>query len=113
MNPTTQTQVDGFASLDTLRQVARMSNVLAKSLSGPTRTLAYRIKAEACSLLLLAGGATVNSVCPTGIVGLDLSGDPPFRLHVRRSHLNAQARALLESGSYRQDLDSSGERSGS
>ena len=106
MNPTTQIEIDEFVSLNTLRQVARMSNVLAKRLSGPTRTLAYRIKAEACSSLLLAGGATVNSVCPTGIVGLDLSGDPPCRLHVRRSHLSAQARALL-------GRDSSHERSGS
>jgi hypothetical protein len=83
------------ASLGTLCRVARLSNSLAKQLTGPARTLAYRIKAEACSQLILSGGANVNGVWPTGIVALNLHGNPPSRIHVRRSHLSPEARAAV------------------
>ena len=82
-------------SFEALCRVAELANYLAKQLSGPARTLAYRIKAEACSSLILTGGATVNGVWPDGIVALDLASDPPARLHVRKSHLTPAAREAL------------------
>lgn len=82
--------------LDALCRLAQLSNTLAKRLTGQTRTLAYRIKAEACSLLIVAGSANVNGIWPGGIVALDLFGNPPLRLHIRRSHLSRQARKALD-----------------
>ena len=79
-----------------LCRVAQLSNFLAKQLKGPTRTLAYRIKAEACSYLIIAGNASLNGIWPGGIVALDLFGDPPARLHIRRSHLRREAREILD-----------------
>jgi hypothetical protein len=83
-------------TLEDLRHIARLSNVLAKQLTGEARTLAYRIKAEACSSLVISGKATLNSVCPGGLLGLDLPGNPPLRIHVKRSHLTQQARARID-----------------
>jgi len=75
--------------------VALLSNILAKQLTGHHRTLAYRIKAQACSSLILTGNAYVNGVWPEGIVALNLSsGD--HRLHIRRSHLTAKAREIVD-----------------
>jgi hypothetical protein len=79
-----------------LCRVAQLSNALAKQLTGSARALAYRIKAEACSLLILSGSASLNGVWPGGIVALDLSGNPASRLHIRRSHLSRQARRALD-----------------
>jgi len=88
-------QSDRIADLDTLRRVAALSNCLAKKLSGASRTLAYRIKAEACSSLILHGAASVNGVSAAGIIALDIPGNRLLRLHIRRSHLTAPARAAL------------------
>jgi hypothetical protein len=86
-------QFETANNLESLRKVAQLSNRLAKMLTGPARALAYRIKAEACSSLILAGVATVNGVWPGGILALDLFGS---RLHVRRSHLTWEARQRLD-----------------
>ncbi len=77
---------------DPLCRVATLSNLLAKQLSGRERTLAYQIKAEALSGLILRGDAWVNGVRPGGIIALSVSGDPPFRVHIRESHLTPAAR---------------------
>ena len=79
-----------------LSRLARLSSFLAKQLKGQERALAYRIKAEALSALILQGGASVNGICPTGIVALDLYGTPPSRVHVPRAHLSPAARALVD-----------------
>ena len=78
-----------------LCRVAQLSNALAKQLTGPARIMAYRIKAEACSSLILHGGARVNGVRPDGIVALDILVNPATRLHIRRSHLNKEARRIV------------------
>ncbi len=75
--------------------VALLSNILAKQLTGQHRTLAYRIKAQACSSLILAGNAYVNGVWPDGIIALNLAcGD--HRIHIRRSHLTRKAREIVD-----------------
>jgi hypothetical protein len=81
--------------LRTLCRVAQLSNALAKQLTGPARIMAYRIKAEACSSLILHGGARVNGVRHDGIVALDILVNPSTRLHIRRSHLNREARQIV------------------
>ena len=91
-----QIQFDTEASIKVLCKVARLSNVLAKKLTGPAQTLAYRIKAEACSSLLLAGRADMNGVWPGDIVALNVLGNPPSRIHIRRSHLTRQAREIVD-----------------
>ena len=47
-------------NLQTLSHVAFLANRLAKQLSGRDRALAYRIKSEALSALIVSGVATVN-----------------------------------------------------
>jgi len=84
------------ASFETLSRVATLSNYLAKQLKGQARTLAYRIKAEACSSLILAGSARVNGIWPDGTVALNLGGDRQARMHIRRSHLTLEAQAMLD-----------------
>lgn len=82
-----------------LKNVARLSNVLAKQLTGIHRTLAYRIKAQACSSLIVQGRAAVNGVWPGGIVALDIeSGEnsPGGRIHIRRAHLSPAAKQIID-----------------
>lgn len=86
--------VDGI--LNALLQIAQRANDLAKELTGPSRAAAYRIKAQACSALILEGAARVNGVRPGGILALDLHGNPPSRLHVRCSHLIPAARRVVD-----------------
>src|SRR5262245_56102896 len=84
---------------DTLRNVAKLSNALAKKLTGGPRTLAYRIKAAACSSLIVQGYATVNGRWPGDIVGLDfIAGrdSETARIHIRRSHLSSEAKQILD-----------------
>jgi hypothetical protein len=82
-------------SLDVLCRMAKQANFLAKQLSGEARLMAYRIKAEACSCLILQGDATVNGLWPNGILALDLGGNPPSRIHVLRAHLSREARFVV------------------
>ena len=82
-------------TLRTLCRLAQLSNALAKQLTGPARMMAYQIKAEACSSLILHGGARVNGVRHDGIVALDILVIPSTRLHIRRSHLNKEARRIV------------------
>ena len=90
-------EFDTKTNLQALRNVARLSNVLAKQLTGESRSLAYKIKAEAISSLILAGGASMNGMWPDGsIIALDLAGSPTARLHIRRAHLTQEARELLD-----------------
>ena len=85
----------GEASFRSLCQVAWLSNALAKQLTGTERALAYQIKAEACSSLIIEGGASVNGIWPNGIIALSLLSDPPSRIHIPRSHLRPDARAAV------------------
>lgn len=89
-------EFDAKINLEVLRNVATLSNLLAKRLTGETRTLAYRIKAEALSSLIVAGGARMTGIWPSGIIALNLVGNPAARLHIRRSHLTREARKLLD-----------------
>ncbi len=95
MNHRKPTSHNTRAAVPALCRVAKLSNYLAKQLSGTPRTLAYRIKAEACSALILNGATRVNGVSPDGILALDILGDRPIRLHIRRSHLTAPAQTAL------------------
>jgi hypothetical protein len=95
MSDQENTVFDTGKNCESLCNVAKLSNRLAKRLTGPDRTLAYRIKAEVCSSLIVAGNASVNGVWPGGIIALDLLGGP-LRLHVRRSHLTREARERLD-----------------
>lgn len=85
---------DRAVSVGTISMVALMSNLLAKQLTGPTRTLAYRIKAQACSSLIISGNAYVNGVRPGGILSLDIGSH--FRMHIRRSHLTLAAQEIAD-----------------
>ena len=89
-------EFDTETNLEALRNVARLSNNLAKQVTGAARTLAYKIKAEAISSLIVAGGASMNGIWPGGIIALDLVGIPAARLHIRRSHLTREAREFLD-----------------
>ncbi len=82
-------------NMASLCRVATLSNSLAHQLTGRARVLAFKIKAEACSSLILNGGAVVNGVWPTGIVALDLLSDPVARVHVPRAHLSPAARVAV------------------
>src|SRR5581483_2110582 len=84
------------AEVSTLRRVVDLSNELAKSLEGPARNLAYRIKAEACSALIVCGVARANGTRGNGIVGLDIEDETPCRVHICRAHLNEAARRILD-----------------
>jgi hypothetical protein len=90
------TQSNTHAGQESFYRMARLANLLAKQLDGEARTLAYRIKAEACSSLILEGAARVNGIWPSGIVALDLDGGPRIRLHIPRSHLSRRARRLID-----------------
>ena len=82
-----------------LKSIARLSNTLAKQLSGGPRALAYRIKAAACSSLIVQGHAAANGHWPGDIVGLDLFAPKSSRverIHIRRSHLSPHAKRLVD-----------------
>ena len=74
---------------------AQLANFLAKQLTGPNRTLAYRLKAQICSVLILEGRATANGVCADGIVALTIAGERPCRLHIRVCHLWPEAQVIV------------------
>jgi hypothetical protein len=84
-------------NLRTLSQVAHMASSLAKQLTGRDRDLAYRIKAAACSALIVGGAARLNGVRANSILGLDILIDLQSSLHVPLSHLDPQAQALARS----------------
>lgn len=80
--------------LNTLRRIILLANKLAKKLNGPKRSAAYRIKAEACSSLLVQGRAHANGVRADGIIALNISHT--HRIHIRRAHLTVEAQRVLE-----------------
>jgi hypothetical protein len=83
-------------SLCALCQVAHMANSLAKELTGRDRALAYRIKAAACSALIVAGAANLNGVRANSILGLDILIDiQRSALHIPLTELEPEARALV------------------
>ena len=90
-----QLQPQPQRDVETLSSLAQLSNILAKQLMGASRTIAYRIKAQACSLLLISGHASVTGIWPDGIVSLDLASGKT-RLHIRRSHLTQSARDIVD-----------------
>jgi hypothetical protein len=85
------------SSASALSRMAFLANILAKQLDGQgERELAYRIKTEACDLLIISGTARVNSVSVSGeTIGLTIDGECPRRMHVPRRHLCHEARAIV------------------
>lgn len=83
-------------TLQLLIDIALASDALAKQLGGHYRSAGYRIKARACSALLLEGLACPNSWGLDDIVGLDILSAPPIRIHIRRAHLSREARLLID-----------------
>ena len=86
-------RADGAVALHSLCQVALLANRLAKQLSGRDRALAYQIKSEALSALVVSGAANANGMRPDNTVGLDFFGS---RLHCPLSNLTPQAHAIIE-----------------
>jgi hypothetical protein len=83
-----------------LCEVARISNWLAKRLTGSEREQAYRIKDHAISSLIVGGWAFVNGKRVNDTIGLEFPTDPPTRLHIPLTHLRPEARArVLKSAS--------------
>lgn len=87
---------DHTETLQTLSHVAFLANRLAKQLSGRERTLAYQIKSEALSALVVSGVATANGIHPDNTLGLDFFSS---RLHCPYSSLTPQAQAKIDRGS--------------
>jgi hypothetical protein len=85
--------------LRTLGRLAFLANRLAKNLSGPDRAIAYRIKSEALSALVVNGIATVNGYRPNNTLGLDFFDS---RLHCPLSSLTAHAQSVIrqQAGSF-------------
>jgi hypothetical protein len=79
-------------NLQTLSHVAFLANRLAKQLSGRDRALAYQIKSEALSALVVSGVATANGIHPDNTLGLDFFSS---RLHCPYSSLTPQAQAMI------------------
>jgi len=87
--------------LESLLILTRRSNDLAKKLTGPARLLAYRVKGESLSfLVLLSANVRVSGIRPGGIYAVDLFGDQTFRFHICRSHLTREARQRLDRMAY-------------
>lgn len=79
-------------NLKALSHVALLANRLAKQLSGRDRAIAYQIKSEALSALVVSGAANPNGIRPDKTVGLDFFGS---RLHCPLSNLSPDAQALI------------------
>jgi hypothetical protein len=84
---------DHAESLQTLSNIAFLANRLAKQLSGRERALAYQIKSEALSALVMNGVATVNGFHPDNTLGLDFFNS---RLHCPYSSLTPQAQSMID-----------------
>src|ERR1035438_9778443 len=80
-------------NLQALSRVAFLANRLAKQLSGRDRALAYQIKSEALSALVVSGVATANGLHPDNTLGLDFFSS---RLHCPYSSLTPQAQAKID-----------------
>jgi hypothetical protein len=78
--------------LQTLACIAFLANRLAKQLAGRDRALAYEIKSQALSALVVSGVATVNGHRPDNTLGLDFFNT---RLHCPYSSLTHQAQSLI------------------
>ena len=97
MTPSNVQTVDRLSgqAIQTLAELAQLSNHLAKKLPKPLRADAYRIKSELSSLLLMIdGAATVNGVALDGTVGLTITGTSVTRFHVPQWTLRPEARAV-------------------
>lgn len=80
-------------AFQTLGHVAFLANRLAKQLSGRERALAYQIKAQALSALVVGGVATVNGRHTDNTLGIDVFNS---RLHCPYSSLTSQAQSLVD-----------------
>ena len=80
----------------TLCRLAKLSNAAAKELTGAGRALAYRIKSEILSTLILEGSASINGVSVNDTLGLNILDDPPFQLHVPLKRLRPKAQAAAK-----------------
>src|SRR5713226_7314667 len=84
-------------NLQTLSHVAFLANRLAKQLSGRDRALAYQIKSQALSALVVSGVATVNGRHPDNTLGIDFFSS---RLHCPYSRLTPQAQSMIDRRSW-------------
>lgn len=96
MNNYDDKQSDNQFTITTLWAIATLSNMLAKMLNGTPRSLAYRIKARACTALIIAGVAKVTGTWANGIVSLSFGRDRTDRIHIPRSHLTKEAKAIVD-----------------
>src|SRR3977135_4119734 len=91
-NPSANSDAHG-ESLRSLSHIAFLANRLAKQLSGRDRALAYQIKSEALSALVVSGVATANGHHPDNTLGLDFFSS---RLHCPYSSLTPQAKSMID-----------------
>lgn len=94
-HPDSTKSADDAGTLHSLCHVAIMANRLAKQLTGINRALAYQIKSEALSTLIVSGVAIPNGFHPDNIVGLDVLYT---RLHCPCSSLSKKAQILVDLG---------------
>jgi len=78
-----------------LCRLLRVSNSLAKNLSGPPRAWAYEIKSQLISVFLVEGWALPNGLTDDGIVGIDIACRPPMRFHAPMRFLTHAAQARI------------------
>ncbi len=93
MTNASMNRTDHTDDLRTFGRLAFLANRLAKQLSGPDRALAYQIKSEALSALVVNGAATVNGYRPNNTLGLNFFNS---RLHCPMSSLTTQAQSVIE-----------------
>ena len=82
------------ATLESLAQIAKHSNLLAKQLDGSFRFDLYRLKSEACSMLLVKGWAVINGTRDENILCLTILTDMPVRVHVPLFTLSRTAQMI-------------------
>jgi hypothetical protein len=92
-SPTSANPASHSDNLQTLGHVAFLANRLAKQLSGKDRAVAYQIKSEALSALVVSGVATANGLRPDNTLGLDFFNS---RLHCPYSSLTVQAQTMID-----------------
>jgi hypothetical protein len=83
------------ATLESLAQIAKHSNLLAKQLDGSFRLDLYRLKSEACSILLLKRWAVVNGVRADNTLCLTILTEVQVRVHVPRFTLSPEAQVIV------------------
>jgi hypothetical protein len=78
-----------------LSEIAKLTSLLAKQLPVALARAIYKLKADAISALILAGQAVPLGGYANGILTIKILTEPPFKLHVRRSDLQPEARIRI------------------